>query len=260
MPTTGNTCGAVRAVTTWIMIGETLLARPLLGAPLSDRFLKSGKIDAVTKENDFIIVTRLEFGGASAREIDDLSDGGDVIGIPELSGWFGSNWLKPQESDLLKLAKALNVMRITARRVDPVPLARKQIKGALVGLIDQLPILIEAERQKTALPEMSPAAVVHGNTIQGVFRDLQSAAVRANKFLGNQRPEQRITPWFGDALWIGSFLRMLGAGSDRPVALTKAQCPGVEFIEHALARAGAEHVTRDAIAKQMSRHRKSVES
>jgi hypothetical protein len=181
---------------------------------------------------------------------------GDVIDTTEIAGWFRPKW--PNPSELEKLASALNIMRVTVRREDAAPpIALRRIKNAIAALSKELPTLIEEVDRKTVeLMRNSPSLAAHLQTDLEVFENLLSAAQRANELLCLEAPTRR-APWFGDALWIAAFLRMLGQRTRKRVSFTNSDSQAVAFIETALKRASGTHVSRDAIAKAMSRYAKS---
>jgi hypothetical protein len=193
--------------------------------------------------------------GVGGEDVRRLMTEGDVIGTTEIAGWFVPGWLTPNPSELEKLASALNIMRVTVRREKAVapPIELRRIKNAITALSRELPALIEVDRKTVELMRNSPRLAAHLQTDLEVFENLLSAAQHANELLCLEAPSRR-APWFGDALWIASFLWMLGQRTGKRVTLTNSDSQSVIFIETALERASETHVSRDAIAMAMRRY------
>jgi hypothetical protein len=200
--------------------------------------------------------TSLGVGGVGAEHVSRLVTDSDVIDTAEIAGWFESGWLTPNQFELKKLASALNVMRVTVHREDAAPpIALGRIKNAIAALSDELPTLIEVDRKTVELMRNSPSLAARLQTDLEVFENLLSAAQNANELLCLKAPPRR-NPWFGDALWIASFLKMVGQRTGKRVSLTKSEGPAVIFIDTALNRARVPHVSREGIAKSMARYAK----
>jgi signal transduction histidine kinase len=183
---------------------------------------------------------------------------GDVIDTTEIAGWFRPGWLTPNPSELEKLASALNIMRVTVHRADAAPpVALGRIKNAIAALSHELPTLIGVDRKTVELMRNSPSIAARLQTNLEVFENLLSAAQHAKELLHLKAAPARCGSWFGDALWIASFLRMLGQRTGKHVSLTKSESPAVAFIDTALKRARVPHKSRDAIAQAMRRYAKS---
>jgi hypothetical protein len=130
-------------------------------------------------------------------------------------------------------------------------------------LLGELPKLIESEREYIShgnnpkyLAEYRLAAVED-------FDSLLSAARRARGVLGKQPPKFREAPWHSDALWIASFLSMVGKRTGKNMNFLRAQRREVLFIESALGHAGVTDETRgekkviqaDSIARAFARRK-----
>jgi hypothetical protein len=207
--------------------------------------------------------TTLGVGGVGGEDVSRLMTEGDVIDTAEIAGWFGSEWLTPNPSELEILASALNIMRVTVHREDAVhkedaapPIALRRIKNAIAALSKELPTLIEVDRKTVELMRNSPSLAAHLQTNLEVFENLLSAAQHANELLWCPKAPTRRAPWFGDALWIASFLRMLGQKTGKRVSFTNSDSQAVAFINTALKRASGTHVSGDAIAMAMRRYAK----
>jgi hypothetical protein len=205
-------------------------------------------------------VASLNVGGVHRADLEQLLAEGDRIKSDEIASWFHSGWLTPNDSDLMALESALNAMRVTLRAVDTAIMARTEVKANINELLRNLPSLIELQQQDFELAPKTPGAVQHGTTVLHIFNDLLAAAQRADKFLGRTARPGRVAAWFSDALWIATYLRMLGERAGIPVGLTKADSPGVRFIYQAIKRALPKEGVRPAsVARNMDRHKEMID-
>jgi hypothetical protein len=204
--------------------------------------------------------TSLHVAGIENRELQQLLADGAAIGRKEIVAWFGLGWLSPSDDQLQKLECALNVMRAIPTTEDAAAIVQANVKGSISALIRDLPVLVELQQQDRQMAPTTPGAVSHGLTVQRVFDDLLTAAQQADKFLGRRRQRVRVAAWFPDALWIATYLRMLGEKAEKKVGLTKAESPAGRFISCALKRVWpSEPITPDNIARAMSRHQDLIE-
>jgi hypothetical protein len=211
----------------------------------------------LTKRSELVVserVVSLKVSGIDEVAVRRLVSDGAVPNA-EIRSWFDKSLPPPEGSDLEILALALNIMRVTVRAQDKAGPAHKKVKDDIAALLHDLPKLIDLKRQDFQLAPKTPGAVLHGSTLLKAFDNLLEAAKTADKFLGRLPRTTRTAAWFSDALWIAAYLRMRGQTAKRPVGLTKAESPGVRFIESALARVCPDDSpTADAIARNMHRH------
>jgi len=200
--------------------------------------------------------TSLHVGGVNESQLHQLLAETDAIQSDEIASWFNSTSLKPSQDHLRVFASALHVMRVVpAREHDEAAQLSAAVKKDIGALTRDLAQFLELQKQDFELAPKSEGAVLHGSTILKVFNDLLVAAQLADKYLG-RRPPVPNSPWFPDALWIATYLRMLGETAGKAVGLTKVESPAVQLIWLALKRIGASgKFSPDAIAKAMHRHK-----
>jgi hypothetical protein len=208
-------------------------------------------------QNSGYRLATLKVAGAETTNLAGMLAAGDVIDPAELVPWFDAKWLNPTHDDLQTLATALNVMRVTDRLKDRGKV-RGDIKNTISALLRDLPQLIQHQQEdfQAAAPE-SPGAIKHGLAILGALNELHVAAGRADKLPGRVTPPKRTSAWFPDALWLATFVRMLGERASKSIGLTNAESPAVQLIIVAFDRALPGE--RVSVARAMHRHKHLIE-
>jgi hypothetical protein len=198
--------------------------------------------------------TSLRVRGIDELQLQQLLTKNDAIELREIASWFDSAWLKPSGDDLSLLRTALNVMRVVPPlKLDVAAKLHAAVKKDIAALTSNLVQFLELQKQDFEIAPKTPGAVLHGTTVLTAFNDLLTAAQRADKFLG-QRPPVLSSPWFSEAFWIATYLKMVGEKAGKKVGLTKAESPAIQLIRRALKRVGTGgQFSHSAIARAFSR-------
>jgi len=258
LPNGSNNCGAFRWVETEITASGIKLPQTGAGVGVSSRIPAVLKLPAKL-EAEGRRLTTLNVAGIGRVDLRRILAEGQAIADAELASWFDSKWLSPTIGELHTLATALNVMRVTIRLEDGAKL-RADVKRTIGELLGNLPQLIQQQQQDFEAAPRSVGATTHGLTILRAFNELLVAATSADKFLGRVAPPRRVSAWFSDALWLATFVRMLGERARKQIGLTNAESPAVHFIVRALKRAIPEEpVNPENVARTMDRHKKLFE-